>query len=175
MLSKEDLSWTAGLIDGEGSFYVQIQDRGLNHRLTISPRLVVALKGSDKTRMTLEYIKESVWGCGALYQRKDGTLVLQTIKVGDSIKITKDILPYLRLKDKIARRFLSACYLTQKYVPSVRPKEVTKKLIDIALTLNRDGRCHEYRDPEAREKWDKLIEKKYGMEDSSRGKLLGKF
>jgi hypothetical protein len=135
------IEYLAGLIDGEGSFSIQIEIRYYTKtpNLRINPRLVMSLKYGT---FVLDELIEKFGG--QLYTYKDGMKRWNLSKKDLLIKTTEMLIPHLRIKKQIAKNFLHALSL----MPTTRKginlyggeraitKQIAIKIAEIALTLN---------------------------------------
>lgn len=115
MLKHITPSYLAGLIDGDGSFQLQINTRETNRgvkNIRINPRVVVAFKYRDKEALVVNQIALDYGGRMYITNKgKDNAKVSwMTTNIEDCIKITEEVIDELMIKDEIAGRFLSACY-----------------------------------------------------------------
>jgi hypothetical protein len=151
------LAYLAGLIDGEGSFSLQVDIR--------SYKGVSSVRFNPRISMTLYYgteVLDELAGSfgGKVYSYKNGQKRWIVSRKEDLIIATMQLLPYLRIKKQIATRFLEGLKLfpqsRKAHVNGERSwsQETTLKVAEIALTLNpyrKSSKTLEYLDTIKRE------------------------
>lgn len=132
-LSKEEKAYIAGFLDGDGSIHVRLKpNSAYRYRFQISPAIV--FYQSKKESNHLEWLHKMI-GRGYLRKRNDG--VVEYI-LGDmeSIKeLIRNILPYLRLKQKQARLMLEILEMKRNTKSAMDFLRLAKK-IDIFQRIN---------------------------------------
>ena len=144
MQKRISLSYYAGLIDGEGSFSIQIQCRKYVKRgkenvksgkecdlIVFSPRITMTLYYGN------EVLKEMVKDFGgSVYKEKNRPATRWSLGTQDRcIAVTEALLPYLRIKKDIALRFLKAVKLIKANYRNYTPFMI-KEVGHMALNLN---------------------------------------
>jgi len=149
----EDIAYTAGLLDGEGS--IQINPHTANRNPEIKHlNLVIQISSGDKK--TLEWLKE-IWVFGTLtsWKSKSGKLNynwrLYGSKYGEDF--LKQVFPYLRIVKEKAHIALEFCKLKLKK-NMVDKERFIKNRIELALAMRKlngvgKGRRIKYKNPEA--------------------------
>lgn len=110
-LSRCEKAYIAGFLDGDGSIYVRLKPNSTyKYYFQISPAIV--FYQSEKGKQHLEWLKKLI-GKGYLRKRKD-KIVEYTIGDIESIKeILKNLLPYLKLKQRQAHLLLEILKLKE--------------------------------------------------------------
>lgn len=105
---KTNLSYWAGLFDGEGSFSIRVQMRTVKGRRSIHfvPRVALTLKYGT---WVLDDLQASFGGY--IYNYKDGVKRWMISKRSDCIRAANLLLPHLKIKQEIGQRFLDALSL----------------------------------------------------------------
>ena len=140
-MDKVELSYIAGLFDGEGSFSIQVQIREYKDKESVrfNPRMTISLK--DGGEAILPRLVEVFGGQIYEYYERGKMLRWNLSRREKLIKTTEQLLPHLKIKKEIAKRFLEALKLFPKrknHLAGERSwdKETTLKVAKIALTLN---------------------------------------
>lgn len=123
------IAYLAGLIDGEGSFTIQISIRTTKkgtQYINLNPRIGMSIMYGVEVLEELQ----STFG-GQIYKFKDGVQRWNLSKNEPLINTVEELLPYLRIKKKIAERFLETIKIR------TRDKESILKIAEVALTLNK--------------------------------------
>jgi len=132
-LSKEEKAYIAGFLDGDGSIHVRLKPNSTyRYRFQISPAIVFYQAGKEKNH--LEWLNK-LTGRGYLRKRNDG--IIEYI-LGDveSIKdLIKNLIPYLRLKQRQANLMLDILEMKQKIKSAADFVRLAKK-IDIFQEIN---------------------------------------
>jgi len=132
-LSKEEKAYIAGFLDGDGSIHVRLKPNSTyRYRFQISPAIV--FYQAEKEKNHLEWLNK-LTGRGYLRKRNDG--IIEYI-LGDveSIKdLIKNLIPYLRLKQRQANLMLDILEMKQKIKSAADFVRLAKK-IDIFQEIN---------------------------------------
>lgn len=138
-MSQDRIIYLAGLMDGEGTFSIQVNRRFYKGTPSVhfTPRMTMTLKyGTETLNMLVEefggkiydYPEEKKWSLGTVQSLKEATIKL---------------LPYLTIKKRIAERFLEALEVFPNHRTGNSFKgerswteEMSRKVGEIALTLN---------------------------------------
>jgi phage pi2 protein 07 len=124
----EKIAYLAGLIDGEGSFCIQMMQRNTPN---FSARMSMSIKYGH------EVLKELVQEFGGhIYYYKDNMARWHLGKREELEKTVKLLIPYLRIKKSIAERFLEALSIFPKSRKQHWTQEMINKVYDIAVNLN---------------------------------------
>jgi intein-encoded DNA endonuclease-like protein len=103
-LSKEKKAYIAGFLDGDGSIYVKLKPNSTyRYRFQVSPAIV--FYQSKKEKHHLQWLKK-VTGKGYLRERNDGIVEYIIGDVKSLKELIRNLLPYLRLKQKQAKLML---------------------------------------------------------------------
>lgn len=161
-------AYLAGLMDGEGCFSIQVALRdGKNRKsLWLNPRTSMSLTyGRDVLKELVE-----VFGGKIYHYAKDDKWDLAGIQ--NTKIVAETLLPYLRIKKKIAERFLEALSLfpdkRASHLTGERSWSLEKALTvaEIALTLNKAG------DKNRKLSKDKVLESIKEMYQASPGDII---
>ena len=136
-----DIAYLAGIMDGEGSWSIQVQERqkadgtcfpNFNFRMTMTMKY----GGKEVTDMLIDNFG------GNSYFYEDGMIRWSLGKRKELESSTRQLLPYLHVKRNVAQRFLEAL----SYMPTTRKAhrrgesswtpEARAKVTEIATTLN---------------------------------------
>lgn len=144
MITTEQAAYLAGLFDGEGSFSIQVNIRERKGRSSahLNPRMSLQLKyGSD----VLDELVDAFGGNCYAYP-KTGKRMWVLSKREQLIIAANTLRPFLRIKAKIADRFLEALAI----MPGARKAHVhgerswtpdmVAAVAEIAFTLNPGGK-----------------------------------
>ena len=132
-------AYIVGLIDGEGSFSIQINIRTYKNRksLRVNPRITCSLKyGGD--------VLNELVNCfgGQVYHYDDNMTRYNLSRFSQITRATKLLLPYLRIKKDIAQKFLNCLKMFPKKRNTHRngyrtwDLKTTLKVAKEAITLN---------------------------------------
>ena len=111
-LSKEEKAYVAGFLDGDGSIHVRLKPNlTYRYRFQISPAVV--FYQSDKESSHLEWLQKMI-NRGYLRKRNDGIIEYILGDVESIRELIKNILPYLRLKQKQAKLMLEILEMKRK-------------------------------------------------------------
>ena len=123
-LAKNNWSYLAGFLDGDGSIYVQLKPNR-TYRFGFQVASTVAFFQANKEKAKIEAMR-NFYKLGYLRERKDG--IIEWI-IGDEEgirRILKNTLPFLRLKEKQANLMLDILGLK----PKIKSKDDFKFLAD---------------------------------------------
>ena len=132
-LSNQQKAYIAGFLDGDGSIYVKLKpNTTYRYRFQISPAIV--FYQSKKEKNHLQWLEKTI-GRGYLRERNDGIIEYIIGDIGSLKELIKNLLPYLRLKQKQARLMLEVLERKEKVKT---PKEfiALAKKIDIFQQIN---------------------------------------
>jgi len=132
-LSNQQKAYIAGFLDGDGSIYVKLKpNTTYRYRFQISPAIV--FYQSKKEKNHLQWLEKTI-GRGYLRERNDGIIEYIIGDVESLKELIKNLLPYLRLKQKQARLMLEVLERKEKVKT---PKEfiALAKKIDIFQQIN---------------------------------------
>jgi len=125
-LSEKEKAYIAGFLDGDGSIYVRLKPNSTyRFRFQVSPSVV--FYQSKREKHFLQWLKNLI-GKGYIRERNDG--IIEYI-VGDTegIKeLLKNILYYLRLKQKQANLMLEVLAIKKKVKTGKDFLELAKKI-----------------------------------------------
>ena len=140
MTNDSKLSYLAGLFDGEGSFSLQALEREYKGTkwINFAPKMSMTLQEGNEI---LDLLKKELGG--SIYSYDNGKTRRWNLFTRETCEnATKILLPYLRIKKQIAKRFLKAL----SYFPKSRKShsdhsrswtaEMIRKVGMIAITLN---------------------------------------
>lgn len=162
------LSYVAGLVDGEGSFNIQLSVRDYKgiENLRFNPRMCIGMKADAEEVKLLDSIGKA-FGLN-VYHSNVGTdhhiIRIMGTNVDVNISFTNLILPYLKLKKEKAIKFLRVCELIKRgrdarykdmrnfSKEKVYTKEEMIEIIEIATTMNIGKQSTRFRDSQSRNK-----------------------
>ena len=133
------ISYLAGLIDGEGSFSIQVDIKYYKQKpsVRINPRITMTIRDGNEV---LDELKQTFGG--QIYSYPSGCRRWNLSKKQTILNATEELLPYLRIKKQIAEQFIEAVRLmpTKRGAHSKHQrtlnKEIVLKITEIALSLN---------------------------------------
>ncbi len=102
--AKNNWSYLAGFLDGDGSIYVQLKPNQ-TYRFGFQIALTVAFFQSKKEKVKIEAMK-NLYGLGYLRERKDGIIEWIIGKKEEIKKVLEKTIPFLLLKKKQAELML---------------------------------------------------------------------
>lgn len=164
---KLSIPYIAGLIDGDGSFQLQIKFRDRkNKTFQINPRVQIGFKYLPKEEKLLYQIQK-YFNAGKIYisnkGKENATMRWFTTNIDDHIKVCKLVIPFLELKKEQAKKLLSVCELMK----SKRKKRYCKglatssfdiysktemlKIAEIATTMNVGTQTNRFRKAKGRD------------------------
>lgn len=152
--------YLAGLIDGEGTFQLQVRFRNINGRFQINPRLQIGFKNLPSEVNLVRDIQKFL-SAGKIYTSNKGKeksiIRFCTTNVDNTIRACKLLLPYLRLKRHQCMKLLEVAELikskkTSRYIKGYKTtsfdiytKEEMIKIVNIATTMNASRQVEKYR------------------------------
>ena len=158
-------SYIAGLIDGDGSFQLQIDIRK-NDSFRINPRVMIGMKHLDKEDKLLKEVQK-FFNAGKIYisnkGKENAVIRLMTTNVDDTIKVCKMVEPYLQLKKRQCQQLLWVCNLVQSkkgkryckgYLTKskdIYSKAEMLKIVKIATTMNDGMQANRFRNSKGRD------------------------
>ncbi len=108
-LKKEQKAYIAGFLDGDGSVHVRLKPNSTyRFHFQISPSVV--FYQSKKEKEFLNWLKKTI-NRGYIRERKDGIVEYILGDVKSIEDLLKEILPYLKLKEKQAKLMLKVLLL----------------------------------------------------------------
>jgi len=132
-LSKEEKSYIAGFLDGDGSIHVRLKpNRTYRYKFQISPAVVFYQSAKEENH--LKWLNK-LSGVGYIRKRNDGIV---EFVIGDSegiIFLLRNILPYLRIKNRQAKLMLEIIELKKNVKTANDFLKIAKK-IDIFQKIN---------------------------------------
>ena len=138
-INSHNIAYLAGLIDGEGSFSIQvdIQYHKKRPNVRINPRITMTIRDGNKV---LDELKQTFGG--QIYSYPSGCRRWNLSKKQLILNATEELLPYLRIKKQIAEQFIEAV----KLIPATKQfkqkgertlsQETAIKIAEVALSLN---------------------------------------
>jgi len=139
-----DTNYLAGLFDGEGTFSIQVDMRRSSSgkdSVRFNPRMSMTIKYGKE--VLLEYVE--AFG-GTIYEYPDQGEYRWNLGTRKELLVAANqLLPHLRIKQKIAKRFIEALEIFPEKRASHRlgerswTEEMVNKVAYIALTLNPDS------------------------------------
>jgi hypothetical protein len=160
--------YVAGLVDGEGSFTLQIHEtkwKDGRHGIGLNSRVQIGFSHRPKEEEVLKKVQKLLGG-GKIYISNKGTdkamIVLWTTNYDDTIKFCEMLIPHLIIKKRQAKMLLEAAKLIKKRHES-RDTFMTKgtqiyskadytKLIEISTTMNQTTQVQRWRNAKGRNK-----------------------
>jgi hypothetical protein len=138
-VTESEVAYLAGLLDGEGTFSIQVNIRQYKSRQSVHlcPRITICIKYGAEV---LDWVVKTFGG--KVYERGDGVTQWYLGKVAEMRTLTELVVPHLRIKKAIAERFLEALRLFPEKRGNRRcgerswTEETTNRIAYIALTLN---------------------------------------
>lgn len=165
---KLSIPYIAGLIDGDGSFQLQIKFRDRkNKTFQINPRVQIGFKYLLKEEKLLYQIQK-YFNAGKIYisnkdDKEKAVIRFWTTNLADTIKVCEEIIPYLVLKKEQAKKLLSVCKLmrskkSKRYCKGltttsfdIYSKDEMLKIVDIATTMNVGMQTNRFRKARGRD------------------------
>lgn len=161
------IPYIAGLIDGDGSFQLQIKFRDRKKKtFQINPRVQIGFKHLPKEEKLLYQIQKH-FNAGKIYisnkGKENAKIVFWTTNLDDTIKVCKLVIPFLRLKKKQAKKLLSVCRLmrskrSKRYCRGftttsfdIYSKAEMLKIVEIATTMNEGMQTNHFRKAKGRD------------------------
>lgn len=125
-LSKEERAYIAGFLDGDGSIHVRLKPNSTyRYRFQVTPAIV--FYQSEKESSHLEWLHKMI-GRGYLRKRNDGITEYILGDVDSIRELIKNLLPYLKLKQKQARLMLEILEMKQKIKSATDFLRLAKKM-----------------------------------------------
>jgi len=132
-LSKEQRSYIAGFLDGDGSIYVKLKPNSTyRYRFQISPAIV--FYQSKKENAHLQWLQKII-GRGYIRERNDGIVEYIIGDMESQKELLRNLLPYLKLKKRQAKLMLEILEIKEKIKTPEKFLELAQK-IDIFQQLN---------------------------------------
>ena len=125
--SKIILAYIAGFLDGDGSLMLQIKKRK-DGRSKIRFMATICFYQDSRHDVPLAWIRKML-GIGYLCKRNDGMTELRINGFTQVRDILKDLLPFIRFKEKQAKALYCACTLLGKKNLRTLSDQERKKLI----------------------------------------------
>lgn len=126
---SEDLAYAAGLVDGEGCFYISTQ-KTTYATLHFQPMIKVTLKNTEPDLKALQFLKQTLGG--ALTTSKNSNTLLWYLYSQERLReVLPLIIPYLIIKKSEAMVLLDACNSLWRSVSKIgtkSPREVYEKM-----------------------------------------------
>ncbi|MGA2912548.1 MAG: LAGLIDADG family homing endonuclease [Methanoregula sp.] len=161
--------YIAGIVDGEGSFTLQISERKWKDGRTgigLNPRVQIGFKHSANEEEVLKKIQEHLGGGKIYISNKDkpnAMMVLWTTNTADTIRYCEMLLPHLIIKKRQAGMLLEACKLIRTRTEERAGKFLGKgtkiyseqdyqKLVEISTTMNEGRQIERWRNAKGRNK-----------------------
>jgi intein-encoded DNA endonuclease-like protein len=132
-LSKEEKAYIAGFLDGDGSIHVRLKPNlTYRYRFQVSPNIV--FYQSEKENNHLKWLHKLI-GKGYLRKRNDGIVEYILGDIESIRELIKNILPYLKLKQRQARLMLEILEIKQNIKSAMDFLKLAKK-IDVFQKIN---------------------------------------
>ena len=157
--------YIAGLLDGDGSFQLQIKFRG-QKGFQINPRVLIGFKNLPKEKALLQEIQKFL-NAGKIYisnKGKENAIIrFYTTNLTDTSKVCKVVIPFLKLKKEQATKLLKVCNLmkskkSQRYCKGfqtssmdIYSKAEMTDIIIIATTMNEGTQMNRFRNAKGRD------------------------
>lgn len=158
-------SYIAGLIDGDGSFQLQVAIRE-NGSFIINSRVMIGMKHLEKEEKLLRQIHK-FFNAGKIYisnkEKENAIIKFWTTNVDDTVKVCKMVEPFLQLKKRQCHQLLWACNLVQSkkdkryckgYLTKskdIYSKAEMLKIVKIATTMNDGMQANRFRNSKGRD------------------------
>ncbi|RJO60724.1 hypothetical protein C4544_04610 [candidate division WS5 bacterium] len=123
-LSKIDLAYIAGFLDGDGSIMLQMHRRQAGKE-ALRVKTVICFYQDSRHHQDVEWIQK-VLECGYVYKRCDHISELRIEGYGKVYQVLKALNPYLRFKQKQAELMLDLIPKLQQGVKSSIVDEIRK-------------------------------------------------
>ena len=132
-LSKEEIAYISGFLDGDGSIHVRLKPNSTyRYHFQVSPAVV--FYQSEKESSYLQWLQKKI-NRGYLRKRNDGMMELVIGDVKSLRELIKSLLPYLKLKQQQARLMLEILEMKQKIRSALDFLKLAKK-IDVFQRIN---------------------------------------
>lgn len=135
--SKINLAYIAGFLDGDGSLMLQIKKRKdgkTNWRLMAT----ICFYQDSRHEKPLHWIKKKL-GIGYFSQRNDGMSELRINGFKQIENILKDLIPFIRFKQKQAKALYKAVCLFSKKRKNCLTKNELKKIVNYIIAIQSDN------------------------------------
>ena len=163
---KLSILYIAGLIDGDGSFQLQIKFRDKVGRFQINPRVQIGFKHLKKQERLLRKVQK-FFDAGKTYisnKGKENAIIRwMTTNVDDTIKVCELVIPYLEIKGEQAKKLSWVCKLMKSKKGKRYCKGITTtsfdiyskiemlKIAKIATTMNAGMQTNRFRKAKGRD------------------------
>ncbi len=153
--------YLAGLLDGEGTFQLQIQFRKTSGRFQINARVQIGFKHLPEEEILIKKIQKHFQAGGIYFT--SGIVRFSTTNVDDTIKVCKFVYPYLQLKKEQCKKLLWVAELVKskkslRYIKGFKTtsfdiysKEEMIKIVTISTTMNEGKQSGKYRNSRGRD------------------------
>ncbi len=136
-ITKTNLAYIAGFLDGDGSLMLQLKRRGDSSR-GVRFMATVCFYQDSRHETPLLWIRRIV-GCGYVSKRKDG---ITEFRINGFLQVRKtvgELLPYLRFKKKQASLLYKACLLLeQKTIRTMTTKDM-RNVIELLVGIQQEN------------------------------------
>jgi len=161
--------YIAGIVDGEGSFTLQISERKWKDGRTgigLNPRVQIGFKYNTNEEVVLKEIQKRLRG-GKIYFVNNGksnaAIVFWTTNVADTIRFCEMLIPHLLIKKRQAKMLLESCKLIKTKIEGragtflqkgtkFYSKDDYYKLVEISTTMNEGLQIQRWRNAKGRNK-----------------------
>lgn len=164
-------SYLAGLMDSDGCFCIPIALRKTGNKTNadyVSIRPMLRIGWAEYTAGCLQRIRDRI-GAGKIYVSNKGknfaVIYWQTTNWGDTVDVSKKILPYILLKREQCKKMI---YIGEKFIAANarnrknKPKDLILEMAHISCTMNPEIRqTLRYRESKNFDYWKDIIEKIY--------------
>ena len=162
---KLSIPYISGLIDGDGSFQLQVAIRK-NGSFIINSRVMIGMKHLEKEERLLKEIQK-FFNAGKIYisnKGKENAMIRwMTTNVDDTTKVCEIVKPYLRLKARQCQQLLWAGNLvksktSKRYIKGyltkskdIYSKAEMLKIVKITTTMNAGMQSNRFRKANGRD------------------------
>ena len=136
-LSKINLAYIAGFLDGDGSLMLQLKKRR-DSKAKIRFMLTICFYQDTRHEKPLYWIRD-VFGIGYISRRNDGITELRINGYKQVRNIIKNLLPYTRFKKYQAEALYKAADILVKGKLSKLNKNQLKKLVNLILVIQKEN------------------------------------
>ena len=135
--SKRDAAYIAGFLDGDGSLMLQIKKRG-DGRVGIRFMATICFYQDSRHEKPLHWIR-SMLGIGYVSRRNDGMTELRINGFESVQKILRNLLPYIRFKQKQAHALLRACEMLKASPITQLSAQKRQRVVEQVLVIQNEN------------------------------------
>ncbi len=136
-ITKTNLAYIAGFLDGDGSLMFQLKQRSDSSR-GVRFMATICFYQDSRHETPLRWIRKIV-GCGYVSKRNDSMTELRINGFSQVREIIELLLPYLRFKKKQATLLYKACLvLEQKTIRTMTTKDI-RNVIELLIGIQQEN------------------------------------